>query len=259
VIHATFGGLHWRLIPCDSRAIGHVERALERFSVGPTAGAITVAIATAPLGAFGEELSVEGDESRVHLQRSDFTAQLGLSARTATIEYGGEIPSLHAALRVATSFFLARSGGFLAHAASLVSHGRAFLFPGPSGAGKTTIARLAGDRTVLSDEVSAVVPDGNGYRCHATPFFGDFEGPRPGVLDAPLARVCFPSHGVGASLEPLGILEAARRLLACIFCFGWIPALQRRLLEAALVFVRRVPCFDLRFTPDSSLWRAVHA
>jgi len=41
------------------------------------------------------------------------------------------------------SLILARDGGFLVHAASAVRNGRAFLFAGVSGAGKTTIWRLA--------------------------------------------------------------------------------------------------------------------
>ena len=48
-------------------------------------------------------------------------------------------------------------GGFLVHAASAVRNGRAFVFAGVSGHGKTTLARLAPpDVTLLTDEISYV-------------------------------------------------------------------------------------------------------
>ena len=51
--------------------------------------------------------------------------------------------SIDAALRIIHSLILARQGGLLVHAASAVRNGKAFLFAGVSGAGKTTISRLA--------------------------------------------------------------------------------------------------------------------
>jgi hypothetical protein len=60
-------------------------------------------------------------------------------------------------LRILHSLILARAGGFLVHAASAVRNGRAFLFAGVSGAGKTTISRLAPpDVALLTDEISYV-------------------------------------------------------------------------------------------------------
>jgi ABC-type iron transport system FetAB ATPase subunit len=60
-------------------------------------------------------------------------------------------------LRILHTLLLAAEGGFLVHAASAVRNGRAFLFAGLSGAGKTTIAGLAPpDATLLTDEISYV-------------------------------------------------------------------------------------------------------
>jgi energy-coupling factor transporter ATP-binding protein EcfA2 len=60
-------------------------------------------------------------------------------------------------LRILHSLMLASTGGFLVHAASAVRNGRAYVFAGVSGTGKTTLARLAPpDVTLLTDEISYV-------------------------------------------------------------------------------------------------------
>jgi hypothetical protein len=66
-------------------------------------------------------------------------------------------------LRILHSLILARTGGFLVHAASAVRHGWAFVFAGISGTGKTTLARLAPpDVTLLTDEISYLRPWNDG-------------------------------------------------------------------------------------------------
>jgi len=61
----------------------------------------------------------------------------------------------------------------LLHASSLVRRGRAFVFPGVSGAGKTTIVRHSPGMPVLSDEISAVrlSPEDQPVRAYGTPFY----------------------------------------------------------------------------------------
>ena len=64
-------------------------------------------------------------------------------------------------LRIVHTLVLAGQGGFLVHAASAVRNGKAFVFAGVSGAGKTTISRLAPpDAAVLTDEISYVRREG---------------------------------------------------------------------------------------------------
>ncbi len=68
--------------------------------------------------------------------------------------------SLDSVLRIVHSLILAERGGFLLHAASAICDGRACLFSGVSGAGKTTMTRLAPpDVTLLTDEISYVRPE----------------------------------------------------------------------------------------------------
>ncbi|HVT58050.1 MAG TPA: hypothetical protein VHR45_06600 [Thermoanaerobaculia bacterium] len=63
-------------------------------------------------------------------------------------------------LRILVAYRLLEAGGVVLHSAGLLLAGSAFLFLGRSGAGKTTLARLASERgaEVLSDDLNAVCP-----------------------------------------------------------------------------------------------------
>lgn len=104
---------------------------------------------------------------------------------------------------------LAQAGGVFLHACGAVLDGRAFVFAGHSGDGKTTLAQLLEDEglPILSDERIALRRDEEGYRAYGTPWPGEGE------------RVSSASHPLGAlfvlrKAEEHRILEAPRHVLA---------------------------------------------
>ncbi len=90
-----------------------------------------------------EDVRVVHDSGRWSIERGDFRAEWDPALGRGRIRQSINPYSIDSVLRIVHTLLLARSGGFLAHAASAVRNGRAFLFAGRSGAGKTTISRLA--------------------------------------------------------------------------------------------------------------------
>ena len=91
------------------------------------------------------------------LRRGDFRAHWNPAAGRGSIRQSANPYSIDSVLRIVHTLILAREGGFLLHSAGAIRNGRAFLFSGVSGAGKTTISRLAPpDVTLLTDEVSYI-------------------------------------------------------------------------------------------------------
>ena len=192
-----------------------------------------------------------------HLERGDFRAQWDPALRRGRIRQSANPYSIDAVLRIVHSLVLANQGGMLVHAASAVRNGRAFLFAGVSGAGKTTISRLAPpDATLLTDEISYLRREGAGYTAYGTPFAGELGKPGENIR-APLAALYLLAQGRRNTIEPVGATEAARALLESILFFAHDSELVGRVFESACELVSRVPVFRLTFCPDARVWELI--
>lgn len=191
------------------------------------------------------------------LERGDFRAEWDARSRRGWVRQSPNPYSIDSVLRIVHSLVLAEEGGFLVHAASGVRQGRAFVFAGISGAGKTTMARLAPpDAAVLTDEISYIRKDRNGYCAYGTPFAGELA--RAGVnLRAPLAALYFLEKGPAGRIEPVGQLTAARELLRHILFFANDQEMVKRVFESAVEFVSRVPVARFTFAPEERAWELV--
>ncbi len=189
--------------------------------------------------------------------RGDFQAKWDTQSRRGWVRQSPNPYSLDSVLRIAHSLALAEEGGFLLHAASAMRNGRAFLFSGVSGAGKTTIARLAPpDVNLLTDEISYVRCCDSQYRAYGTPFAGELA--RPGEnLSGPIETLYFLVQGPENRVEPITTKQAARKLLRNILFFAHDRELVRKVFDAAVQFVSTVNVAKLVFTRDRQVWELV--
>jgi hypothetical protein len=149
--------------------------------------------------------------------------------------------------------------GLLLHAAGLVKNGKAYIFPGVSGSGKTTIVRLSPVLTLLSDEISAIRLNGeNGSPVIGlgTPFYGEWGLPGENVA-APVKGLYFLKKAEEHRLTPLTSIEALNRLLPCIFTFTNMERRLKQVIDYAIELVSRVPAFALEFRPNPDFWPVI--
>jgi hypothetical protein len=200
------------------------------------------------------DVRVFRDNGRWWFERGDFRAEWDPATCQGRIRQSANPYAIDAVLRIVHTLLLARQGGFLLHSASAVRNGRAFLFTGISGAGKTTISRLApGDVTLLTDEISYVRRDGHAYRAFGTPFAGELAKVGENI-SAPVAALYFLAQGLENRVETIAPAEAARNLLRNVLFFAEDPELVRFVFDAACEFVSKVPVHRLTFLPDSRVW-----
>jgi hypothetical protein len=204
-----------------------------------------------------EDVSVFRRGSTWCLQRGDFRAEWDLERREGWIRQCANPYSIDSVLRITHSLLLAMEGGFQMHASSAIRNGRAFLFAGVSGAGKTTTIRHApGDAVVLTDEISYVRRNKNGYRAYGTPFAGELA--RAGAnASAPVQRVCLLKQSRENRLRPVKHGEAIRALMRHVLFFAQDDALVERILDAVVHFASSVEVMEMEFTPDHRAWEMV--
>lgn len=159
-------------------------------------------------------------------------------------------------LRILLTLLLLEKDGLLLHAATLERGGTALAFLGRSGAGKTTLARLAGSRQVLTDEISLVRLVEGEPRAYGSPFWGEMAGAgRP--ADLPLRAFHVLVKDQRNFGERLGETEAVKALLLHTLFFASDPELSERLLHLATRWAACVPVYRFHFVPDPSAWEAL--
>ncbi len=203
------------------------------------------------------EVRVTHRMGRWSLTRGDFRAEWEPASQRGWIRQSANPYSIDAVLRIVHSLVLARQGGFLLHSASALRNGKAFLFAGVSGAGKTTISRLAPpDATLLTDEISYVRKHDAGYVAFGTPFTGELAKLGENV-SAPVAALYLLAQGPENRIDPVAPGEAARSLLANVLFFAEDEELVRAAFHSAFEFVSRVPVSRLTFVPDARVWELI--
>lgn len=203
-----------------------------------------------------EDVRVRRDGERWVMTRGDFRAEWDPKTRRGHIRQSANPYAVDSVLRILHTLLLAEQGGFLVHAASAIRNGKAFVFAGRSGAGKTTLSRLAPrDATLLTDEVSYVRKE-KGYVAYGTPFAGELA--RVGEnRAAPLSVFYLLSQGAEHRVEEVGAAEAVRSVMQNILFFTEDRGLVDRVFQSACEFVARVPVRRLTFAKQESVWELV--
>jgi hypothetical protein len=207
-----------------------------------------------PDASTGDDVHLKMQDGKWSLLRSDFRSEWDPKAGKGWIRQSANPYSIDSVLRIVYSLILAWEGGFLVHSASAIRNGRAFLFSGVSGAGKTTISRLApSGATVLSDEISYVRRHAHSYLACGTPFAGELA--RVGEnCSALIATLFFLEQGSENRIEPISSADALRLLLRNILFFADDPETVKLVFSSAFDFVTRVPVRRLTFFPNQRVW-----
>lgn len=236
----------FRALLCD-RYAGFLGR--------PSSAAMSLEVEIVPAVPLGDgdiEARVRG--GKWFIQRADFSAEFDPSTNQGRIRQSANPYSIDTALRILHGFKLAGEGGFLLHAASAVRNGKAFIFTGLSGAGKTTISSLApAGATLLTDEISYVRRESGRYIACGTPFAGELA--RLGAnVSAPIDSVFLLAKGPQNRIDPVETPVALQRILRNILFFADDPAMVSQVFESACSFCEAVPVRRLTFYPDARVW-----
>ena len=147
---------------------------------------------------------------------------------------------------------LYKFGGMMLHASAVELDGRAYLFSGPSGMGKSTHTRLwqqefPSARVFNDDKPALRLLDGVWY-AYGTPWCG-----KDGIninMKVPLAGICFLRRGTQNSIRRLSLLEAtvavvsqSNRRFATAQGLGYLTDVVERL-------VQDVPIWELKCLPE---------
>lgn len=175
--------------------------------------------------------------------------------RLARGGYEPELRAIENYVRAAVAWMAASRGGALVHAASAVYKERGYLFYGPSGAGKSTLSACNRRASVVSDDLSLVLPGRNGgLDLVGSPFRGTY-------TDGPPVQGAFP---IAAGFRIVKALRPEVRSMPRVRVFAELvanlPFVVDAFSERPELFERfertfaDLPLYHLHFRKDDSYW-----
>jgi hypothetical protein len=255
----TIGGVSVRLNTIDADFLALIENRYADFVSAEEFAEyeFDVDLGQPTSGFKSEEARVTHDAGLWLLRRGDFHAEWFPATGRGNIRQTANPYSIDAVLRIVHTLVLAKQGGFLLHSASAIRNGKAFLFAGVSGAGKTTISRLApSDATLLTDEISYVRKLEGGYVAFGTPFTGELAKIGENTR-APIGALYLLAQGPENRIDPVSISDAGRGVLANMLFFAGEQEMVQSAFRAACDFVAQVPVYRLTFVPDARVWEMI--
>jgi hypothetical protein len=164
--------------------------------------------------------------------------------------------ALDSLLRVFLSWKLLEHQGFLLHAATVIRDGKAYIFTGRSGAGKSTVATLSPQGSVLTDEISLLRRENGVWRAYGTPFWGEFKAAGSN-FSAPVAGIFHLLQAAENRVESLRPMAILRTLLPNVLFFSTEAEANRQLLEILSQAATEINGYSLSFRRSSTFWEVL--
>jgi hypothetical protein len=224
-----------------------------RFHYGPYAARLDVDRAvTVPLCRHVDDGPGGDDLPTLRVERGDVPEGEGLRAAlpgwAALVTEQHVLVRIHDHAREDYAFYnqlfaalgLARvilDGGLVLHASSIAVEGRAYLFAGLSGAGKSTVSRRVGAGRRIADDQSMLLPTPEGWWCRNA-FPEDEAGGSP-------HRLFLIRQATRSAVRPLATARALPRVMRHLVLWDADGDAHARVLENLSRFLAAVPCFEL--------------
>jgi len=146
------------------------------------------------------------------------------------------------------------------HGCAVSRDGCGFLFSGPSGTGKSTIAKLSSDFKILNDELVIVNRSNGNYFVRSSPFRGDFKNSING--SSPLSALFLIKHGTKNILRRISKTEFLTRFVREVIYSDSLLSTKKKesfleMMDFCSGIADIVPFYELQFLPDKNFWDCI--
>ncbi|MEH7495081.1 hypothetical protein [Neobacillus niacini] len=196
------------------------------------------------------------DNNQILYRRADYLIKVDSDFKTASISVHDELALKHALMNLFSSFIVYHNWGLLIHSSCVIENGKAHIFAGQSGAGKSTAAKLSYPRNLLSDEATLVKITEVDIQIYNSPFRSEVEADSfSGNL--PLASVQILFQALQNKREKVAKSDALFQLMDKVFFWPHSQEETSRIMKLMTLLVKQVPVYDLHFQKNNSFWELI--
>ena len=167
------------------------------------------------------------------------------------------VGSLHKLLFIFLCLFMAAREYFFVHSAAVQYEGRGYIFWGPSGAGKTTIAGFAEKHNVYSDDAPIIFRKQDAFFCSVSPYRQlDKPTGQSTRRTIPIHKNIFLHKANDLRIIDRSSSQALAEIIPSHFHNYEFMSLdmKRKAFDFSYDLCRTVPSYDLYFTKDNRFW-----
>ena len=202
------------------------------------------------------DITFESEENKLYVNSNKFMGEFNLKNLEGELKCVNYL-YFNPFLRIVFALFLLQNEGFLIHAASIIHNNNGYIFPGGSGAGKSTISKISDDSTILTDELTLVRKVDEKFVIYGTPFWGEYEVAENKKIE--VKELYFLKKDDKNYIKEISPSMAIKMILPNIFFFNVNKEFTNLIFNLINEFIETVPCYELHFLPDPSFWRLIDA
>jgi hypothetical protein len=202
------------------------------------------------------EVEITKQSDKICYRRADYLIEVDPEFKSATLSVHDALALKHALTNLYSSFIVYHNWGLLIHSSCVIEKGKAHIFAGHSGAGKSTAARLSYPRELLSDEATLVKITSNGVRIYNSPFRSELEA-QQFEGDVELASVQMLHQALQNKRTRIQKSDALVHLMDKVFFWPHSQEETKEILRLMTMMVKQVPVYELHFQKNNTFWELI--
>lgn len=202
------------------------------------------------------DVEIIRDKNKITYRRADYLIETTQDYKQATIHVHDELALKHALMNFYSAYILHNNWGLLIHSSCVVEEGKAHIFTGRSGAGKSTAAKLSAPRVLLSDEASILKVSPEGITVFNSPFRSELEVTGK-ETSTPLVSIQLLRQALFNSRKQLKKSDAVLNLMDKVFYWVHYPEETKKIMSMLMSLVDKVAVFELHFQKDDTFWELI--
>ncbi|WP_066067703.1 hypothetical protein [Neobacillus soli] len=202
------------------------------------------------------EVEIIKQNNLIYFLRADYLIKFDPENKYATISVHDELALKHALMNLYSTFIVNQNWGLLIHSSCAIEKGKAHIFAGQSGAGKSTAAKLSYPRNLLSDEATLVKITTKGVIVYDSPFRSEMESESL-EEQVELASVQILHQAQQNTKNQLAKSEALLHLMDKVFFWPHCQEETKKIMRLLTKLVKTVPVYEFHFKKDNTFWELI--
>ncbi|CAN7714409.1 hypothetical protein LJR153_005908 [Paenibacillus sp. LjRoot153] len=192
----------------------------------------------------------------ISFRRADYLIETSTDYRNAKISVHNELALKHALMNMYSSYMVHHKWGLLIHSSCVIDKGKAYMFAGHSGAGKSTAAKLSHPRELFSDEATIVKITAEKITVFNSPFRSELD--RTSTQEtSPLAGIYLLNQAIDNQVLPLNKSNGFLNLMDKIFYWSHSSEETASILQLLQHLVNSVSVGELYFRKNNTFWELI--